>query len=133
MCCSVLQRGVMSCSALQCVAVHCSALQCVAVRCSVVQCDTVRSSVFQSVAQCFKDCTRSLGLASSCVCPACIIHIFDISYSYVRHASLTCTCATRIIHTCDTSHSYAQNTTCICTMPDSHVRLAMGWLRLVGS
>jgi len=49
-CCSLLQRGVLSDSVLQCVAVRCCVLQWVVVHCRVLQCVAVCCSVLSCVA-----------------------------------------------------------------------------------
>jgi len=41
-------------------------------------------------------------------------YLYDMSHSYVRHAS--CTCVTWLIHTCDTTHRYVWHDSLICEM-----------------
>jgi len=96
-CCSVLQCSAVCCSVLQCVAVCCSVLQCVAVCCIALHCVAVRGSVLQCVAVryrvCRKPCptlgcfflgtTRTNPSASVLICVTCLIHMCDMSHSYV--------------------------------------------------
>jgi len=108
-CCSVLQYAAMCCSVLQCAAVCCSMLQCVAVCCSVLSVFGVwflafltknKSPVWHSLSRVWHD---------SFICVTWLIHMCDMTHSYVRQEFFTC--VTWLITSSLMSHSPAQKKT----------------------
>ena len=121
-CCSVLQRVAACCidlcytthlktSETQCVAVCCSVLQCVAVCCSVLQCVAVCCSVLHRLM--LHDSSKDMrdpwnmmhdtwDMAHVQHGATWLIHMWDMTHSYVRHDSFIC--AAWLIHMCDMTH-----------------------------